>query len=123
LPYQEQIRRTGQQEATRLAVPIDGPLHGAEQTWLALHFVERYRLVASHQRLGIASRGIEHVEVVQRAVAPFALNELLGQGALAGLPRARDHDRRHHRQPLGEGAVDQAGKGLHVVDDFHSPHE
>jgi hypothetical protein len=68
-------------------------------------------------------RGIEHVEVVQRAVKPFALNELLGQGALAGLPRARDHNSRHHRQPLGEGAADQTGKSIHGVDDFHSPHE
>jgi hypothetical protein len=58
----QQVRRTCQQEATSCAVPIDDPLYGAEQTWLA-------------------SGGIEHVEVVQRAVEPFAWNELLGQGA------------------------------------------
>ena len=100
LPHQEQIRRTGQQEATRPAVPIDGPLHGAEQTWLALHLIEGHRLIASHQRFRIASGGIEHVEVVQRAVAPFAMNEL-----------------------LGKGAADQTGKGIHAADDLHSPQE
>ena len=123
LAHQEQIRRTCQQEATRTAVPIDGPLHGAEQTWLALHLVECDRLMTSNQRLRITPCGIEHIEVVQRAVAPFALNELLGQGALAGLSRARDHNSRHHRQPIGEGAADQTGKSIHLVEDFHSPHE
>jgi hypothetical protein len=58
-----------------------------------------------------------------RAGARFALNELLGQDALGGLPRAGDHNSRHHRQPIGEGAADQTGKSTHVVDDFHSPRE
>lgn len=57
-------------------------------------------------------RGIQHVEVVQRAVKPFALNELLGQGALAGLPRARDHNSRHHRQPLGEAPLTRRGRAF-----------
>ncbi|MEB3354865.1 MAG: hypothetical protein VKM34_11650, partial [Cyanobacteriota bacterium] len=46
-----------------------------------LHLVERDRRVASHQCLGIAPGGSEHVEVIQGAVAPFARNQLLGQGA------------------------------------------
>jgi len=79
--------------------------------------------MASHQRLWIASGGIEHVEVVERAVEPFTLNELFNQGALTGLPRTRDDHRRHHRQPIGEGAADQTGKRIHAVDGIHSLHE
>ena len=56
--------------------------------------------MAAQQRLWIAPGGIEHVEVVQR-----------------------DDHRRHHRQPIGEGAADQTGKRIHVVNEIHSPHE
>lgn len=120
LPHQQQVCRTGEQEATRFAVPVDGPLHGAEQRGFLLHLVERDRLVASHKCLGIAPGGSEHVEVIQGAVAPFARNQWLGQGAFTGLPSARHHHRRHHRQPIGEGTADQPGQGIHHVDDFHS---
>lgn len=94
-----------------------------EQRGLALHLIERDRLVSSHQRLRIAPGGSQHVEVIQSAVAPVACHELLSQGALAGLMRARDHHRRHHRQTIGEGAADHSGQWIHVVDEFHSPCE
>jgi hypothetical protein len=91
-----------------LRSPIDGPLHRTEQSRLALDLVESHRPCSTHQGFGVAPRSVEHVEVVQRREAPRARHEVLGQSALPGLPRARDNDRGHHPQALGEGRANQA---------------
>ena len=120
LPHQEQIGRAGEQEAPGPAVAVDGPLHRSQQVRLALDLVERERIVASQQGLGVAARRIAHVEVVQRAVAPVARNELFDQRALAGLACTGEHHGRHHAQPRGERVIHQTGQGLHDMDDIHS---
>ena len=111
LPHQQQVGRAGEQEAPRPAVAVDGPLHRSQQARLALDLVERERIVAAQQGLGVAARRIAHVEVVQRAVAPVARHELLDQRALAGLPCAGDHHGRHHAQPRGERVIRRGGAG------------
>jgi hypothetical protein len=54
------------------AVAVDGPLNRSQQARLALDLVECERILASRQGLGVAARRVAHVEVVQRAVVPFA---------------------------------------------------
>ena len=120
LPHQEQVGRAGEQETPGPAAAIDGPLHRAQQARLALDLVERERIVAAQQGLGVAARRVAHVEVVERAVAPFARHQLLDQGALAGLPRAGEHHGRHHAQPHGERVIQETGQRLHSMDDIHS---
>jgi hypothetical protein len=120
LPHQEQVGRAGEEVLPGPAVAVDGPFHRSQQARLALHLVERERIVASQQRFGVAARGVAHVEVVQRAVAPVARNELFDQRALAGLPRAGEHHGRHHAQARGERVIHQAGQGLHAMNDIHS---
>ena len=74
----------------------------------------------SDQDVGIAAGGIKHVEVVERAVKPATLHELLRKGALAGLPRASHDNRGHDPEPLAQCHAHQARKRLHSVDDNHS---
>lgn len=109
LPHQEHVGRAGEQEAPGTAVAIDGTLDRGQQSRFALDLVERERVLAAQQGFRIAARGIAYVEVVERAVAPFARYELFDQGALAGLPCTGEQHGRHDAQPCGERVVHQAG--------------
>jgi len=106
-----------------IAVVVDGRFHGATEPWVALHLVERHRFRAPDQDVRIAAGGVEHVEFVQGPVAPAAPREVLGERALAGLPRAGHDHRRHDPEPLAQGAAHQPGKGLHGMDDNDSLYE
>ena len=123
MPHQEQIGGAREQESSGRSVPINGPLHGAQQFRFALHLVKRHRTRAAHEDFRVAPRRIEHIEIIERGVAPLSSDELFDQSALASLPGPRDDDGWHDPQALGEGNSDQPGKRLHAMDDSHSRHE
>ena len=78
----EQVGRAGEQESARPSTPVDLALHGVQHVRFTLHFVQRHRLLAAHERLRVSARRVERVEIIQRNVAPLARRETLDQGAL-----------------------------------------
>ena len=66
-----------------------------------------------------------NVEIVEGDIAPLAGSELLRQGALPRLPRARHHDGGHDPQAFGETLRHEAREigRIHGVHDNHSRRE
>jgi hypothetical protein len=120
--HQEQVGRAREQETPRRAPPVDRPLDGVQQLRRALHLVEHDGPCAAHERLGVAPRDVERVEVVQRTVAALTGHEPLRQRALVRLPRPGHHDRRHRAQPRGErgGGEPRQQADIHAMHDNHS---
>jgi len=69
-----------------------------------LHLVQRELPPAAQERLGVASRQLEGIEVVQRHQATPAGHQPLDQGGLARLAGARDDRHRHHAQAARQQA-------------------
>ena len=118
--HEEQVRRAAEQELPRPAAAVDGPLDGQQQIGSALHLVQGDWFGAAHQRLRVAPRRVQHVQVVQRPEPPPARREVLRQRALADLPRPGHHHRGHHVQAVAQAAGDVPGKriGIHAVNDY-----
>ena len=121
-------------ETPRSSPPVDLSLDGGQEVWLALHFVEGYRLAASDQGVGIAPGEVEHVEVVQRQVSASGGRRLPCSGCphrLANGQRKRtfprlaspgDDDGGHdaHRGVEAAGNGPGKRKTIHGVNDNHS---
>ena len=114
------IRHTPSGSRISVSLAVDGALHRAQQRGLALHFIQRHRLAAAEQRVGLTARQVQHVQVVERRIAPPTRYQLLYERALAALARPGHHHGRHDLQALREARTDESGKGLHGVDDSHS---
>lgn len=99
---QQQIGGAGEQKTPGDPLEIDRALHRVQKLGRALNLVESDRIDAADERLRIALSGIEDIEIVQGAVGPVPRHEALDQGALPGLARAGDDDRRHDTQVLDE---------------------
>lgn len=123
MAHQQQVCRAGDEEASRRTAAVDCSLHGAKQLGFALYLVERHRFAASDQNIRIAPGGIEHVEFVERLVAPATARQVFGERTLASLPRTGQDDGWHDRKPLPQGTAHQSRKGLHIMDDRHSRNE
>ncbi|MBI4629496.1 MAG: hypothetical protein HY729_12350 [Candidatus Rokubacteria bacterium] len=95
-PHQQQVRRTGQQEATAPPVLVDGALDGEQKAGSALDLVQRHAVAFLDQRLRPTLGPVEDVEIVQRPVDPFpGRRKVLSEGALAGLPGpGQNYDRK-----------------------------
>ena len=65
----KEIRRTGQQKASGLAVAVDGALDGVQQLRFALDLVQRYGCGTPDEHLRVAARDIEGIEIVKRGIA------------------------------------------------------
>ena len=119
--HEQQVRRPGEHETSRPPAPIDRPLDGEQQFGRPLHLVQGHRPVSAHERIRVAAGRVDHVQVVQRAVAPAGRRERLNQGALAGLAGARDH-RRHDPQAVAKTGGNEAGECeiIHAVNEIRS---
>ena len=80
----------------------------AKQVGLALHLVQRHRLVASQQSIGISARHADDVEVIQRQESTRKRSHLPCQRALARLPCAGHDYRGHSGQTLLQALRDEA---------------
>ena len=101
---------------------VDGEFDGVQEVGLALDLVDGDGLMAADEELGIASGGVQGVEIVQCDEASISRREFLGEGALAGLASAGDDDGGHDAEAVVEGGRDEAREEVfrHVVHDNHS---
>ena len=92
---------------------------------MALHLVDGQRLVATHECVRIAAGGVDHVQVIQRDIAPVAQRLVLRQGALARLTCACHHSRGHYAKALREARSGETRKvlSIHAVNDNHPRYE
>ena len=121
----------------RASLPVDLSLDGAQEARLALHLVEGYRLASLDQRIGVAPREIEHVQVVEGQVAAgtgsctrrlgclHRLAEGASERTLSRLTGPGHDDCGHDPHHGVEGAGNGPGKVqiIHGVNDNHSYHE
>src|SRR6185437_14030344 len=107
-------------EATGFTISVDGSLHGAQKSGLMLHLIEGDGLFTAEERLWVAPRQIEHVEIVERSIVPLARHETLCKSALTGLPSPGDYHGRHDLEALRQRGSNDSGQGHHVTDDNHS---
>ncbi len=119
---EQEIRRPGQQEPTGRAIAIDGALDRVQQLGRPQDLVDRHRLRAADQRLGVVARGVADVQVIQRQVAPAVSQEITGQRAPASLARPGHDDRRHDGQAVAGGLEGQtrACRTIHAMNDIYS---
>lgn len=88
-----------------------------------MHLVKRHRTRAAHEDFRVAPRRVEHIEIIERGVAPLSSDELFHQCALSSLPGTRHDDGWHDPQALSKRGSDLSEKGLHGMDDSHSRRE
>jgi hypothetical protein len=107
---EQDVRRAGEQEPARAAVPVDGELEDREQPGSALHLVERRACrKLGHEPRRVGLRGGAHDFVVQgevRVAAPAA--DPLRQRRLAARPRPVDeHASRRLGPSQGSGSANR----------------
>ena len=106
--HQQQVRGAGEEEApvAARAVLVHRALDGEEQLGLALHLVQSEPGRPPEEVPGGEPGVFPNLQVVERDVETIREKRLgPGQGALAGLAGAHQHDDRRR----GKGALQQAG--------------
>ena len=63
--HEKQVRRAGKEELPWLAMLVYGPFDCMQEVRLSLHLIKGNGLAAPQERIGVASRQVDHIQVVQ----------------------------------------------------------
>jgi hypothetical protein len=94
----QDIRRVGEQEATRPIVLIDRLLDGQQQVRRALDFIDNGPIEAADEAGGIGPGGLKDRLIVERDIGPPGVSHFSDECGLAGTARAYDQDHRRIRK-------------------------
>jgi hypothetical protein len=91
-------------------VLVHRSLDSQQEVRRALHLVEGQPVEVADQGVRLLPRPLQDLQVIEGEVG--AVVNGLDQGALAGLPRSRDHDHRKGAQRLGQSAPESPGEDV-----------